>query len=144
MAVTGNQPRRIPKISWAKLPITKIGIEIKQQRAHRHQVVDELAPPNAGQHAGADADHGLDEHRHQAELERGGPAGGQLVDDPVAEEVHAEVALHQVAHVEQVLDDQRLVEVVVGPELGDVALRARALAAATDRRITRGRRPRRR
>ena len=97
-----------------------------------------LPAPNAGQHAGADADHGLDGHRHQAELERGRPAGRQLVDDPVAEEVRAEVTLQQIAHVEQILDDHRLVEVVVGPELGDVALRARPLAAAADGRIPKG------
>jgi Na+-transporting NADH:ubiquinone oxidoreductase subunit NqrD len=27
-AVTGNQPNRTPKMSWAKLPITKTGIEM--------------------------------------------------------------------------------------------------------------------
>ena len=31
VAVTGNQPSRIPKTSWAKLPITKSGIEINSR-----------------------------------------------------------------------------------------------------------------
>ncbi len=50
MAVTGNQPSRTPKTSWATLPMTKIGMEIKNKRAHGDQVVDELSPPDAGEH----------------------------------------------------------------------------------------------
>ncbi len=55
--------------------------------------------------------------------------------DAVAEEVGAEVTLHKVAHVEGVLDDQRLVEVVLGAEFGDITLRAGPLAAAAGGRV---------
>ena len=70
-----------------------------------------------------------------------GQPSGQFVDHRVAEEVRAQVTLEQIAHVEQVLDHQRLVEVVVRPELGDVARRAGSFAAAPDRRIAQARRP---
>ena len=138
VAVTGNQPRRTPKISWAKLPITKMGMEISTKVLTVTNDVDELSSPDPREHPCGDADHGLDDQRHDAELECGRPTCGQFVDHLVAEEVRAQVTLQQVAHVEQVLDDQRLVEVVVGPELGDVTLRTRPLAAASDGRIPEG------
>ena len=144
MAVTGNQPSRTPKISWAKLPITKMGIEIRNSVLTVTRLSMNFPRRMPASTPAVMPITDLDDHRHHAELERGRPAGGQLVDHLVAEEVCAEVTLHQVAHVEQVLDDQRLVEVVVGPELGDVALRARPLAAAADRRIPEGEDRRRR
>ena len=58
MAVTGNQPSRTPKISWAKLPMTKIGMEISNKRADGDQDVGELSSPDPGEHPRGDADHG--------------------------------------------------------------------------------------
>ena len=56
VAVTGNQPSRTPKISWATLPMTKIGMEIRNSVLTVTRLSMNLPAPDAGQHPGGDAD----------------------------------------------------------------------------------------
>ena len=105
------------------------------QRADQHHVVEEATATQPGEHAGQHADHELEGDRQQGQRDGRRIAVEELGGDPVAEEVGAEVALHQLAHVVAVLHDQRLVEVVLRGERLGVGGRARPLAAAARERV---------
>ena len=109
--------------------MTKIGMEITMQGADSDQAVGELSAPNPGEYPRGDSDHNLDDDRHHSQLDRRREPNGQFVGHRVAVERLAQVTLKHVAHVEEVLDHQRLVEVVLLPEAGHVARRAGSFAA---------------
>ena len=118
--VTGNQPSFTPKISWARLPITKIGMEIRTSVLTVTRLSTNL-PRRMPASTPAEMPITISMMiAIRASLIVVGQRMASSSATSLPEEVGAQVTLQQVAQVEQVLDDQRLVEVVLGPELGDV------------------------
>ena len=107
------------------------------QGGHEDEVVDELAASHTGPYTGQDADDDLDEHGDESQLDRHGVASTELGDDGVAVVVNAEIAVQQLRQVQAVLDEEWLVEVVLGSEGRDIGGRTRTFTTSTGRRVAR-------
>ena len=115
-AVTGNQPSRTPKMSWAKLPITKTGIEMTSSVLTVTRLSANF-PRRIPASIPAEMPITISMMiAITAELECGRQANGEFVSHRVPEERLAQITLKHIAHVEEVLDHQRLVQVVLLPE----------------------------
>ena len=99
------------------MPSQKFGIATPADRDHRRRVVDRLAAPDRRGDARGHADQNRQDPRREAELQgHESPAAELLRHRAHVLRGAAEVALQDVAEPDQVLDDDRLVEVVTLPD----------------------------
>ena len=82
-----------------------------------------------------DSDHDFDDDRHESQLDRRREPNRQLVGNRVSVERLAQITLEHIAHVEEVLDHNRLIQVVFRTEGGHVAGRTRSFTAPPLHRI---------
>ena len=110
----------------------------QQQGADGHQVVDELAAPDARQHARGDADDGLDDQGHQAQLEGDREPDRSSSTTLLPKKLVPRSPWTRLPMYSSVLHQERIVQVVLRPERRDVARWARPLTAAADGRVAEG------
>ena len=90
-----------------------------EERDDGHHAVAELLRVAGGPSTERHADADREQHRPGGQLDGGGEARKQLIDDrAVVDHALAEVALQQLRHVEQVLLVERLVQAHAGHDLG--------------------------
>lgn len=90
-----------------------------EERDEQERGVDPGPLAQAGDHACGDAQDGLDDHGDQGQPDGHGIGVAQVVEDGAPLERDPEITAHDVADVDEPLDDERLVEVVLRARLGD-------------------------
>ena len=122
---------------YLRMIARKIGIEMPINDTEQARVVDPAAVPLGGDEPQRHAEHNGEDHRRERQLERGGEALLELLDDrPAARLRDAEVAADRRPDIAQVLLRQRVVEPVLLVDRLDLLLRG-ALPEQRRRRAAR-------
>ncbi len=129
------QPSWTPMVNCSRKPRHEDRDADDDQGRHQDGRVEELALPQAGDQAEDDAEDGLEDQRHDGQSGGDGEDLAQHGGDGTAGEVLAEVKGEDALEVEQVLHPERLVQVVLGPELRGDDLVDRLVTEEGDDRV---------
>ncbi len=109
-----------------------------EQKAHQHRgVVEKAVLAQAGDETDDDAEEQLDDERQQRETQRHRELRGEDLIDALAAESRSQVALEQVAEVDQVAREERLVQVVLRLQGGVLRIGRCLVTEQSENRVTR-------
>ena len=119
--------------------MTKVRYGDEQQRDNQDHGIAPLALVQAGNRAEDHAEHGFEHESHQRKLDGDRECTSDLVDDQLTGESLAEVKSQRIFQEQQILHDERFIQIVFGTNLRGDGLIDRLIAKHRLNRVARQR-----